>query len=165
MCCNYIEPLYEFLHRKSTSNKQDACGVQRVKLTKGELAAIIIALCFIFLVLGFTLGRENTAGSYTIYVETTPAPQEILEPNKTPQEKAEESLAESGEIININTADQEKLMLLPGIGETLSQRIIDYRTENGPFAAPEDVMGVKGIGEGIYAKICEFITVEDVPRQ
>ena len=125
----------------------------------------MIALAFVFLVLGFTIGRENSNGSYAIYIESTPAPQEMLEPNKTPQEKAEESLAESGTIININTASREELMELPGIGETLSQRIIDYRSENGAFATAIDIMEVKGIGEGIFAKISAYISVVDVPQQ
>jgi len=125
----------------------------------------MIALAFIFLVVGFTIGRENSTGDYAIYIETTPEPQEMLDENETPQQKAEATLAESGKIININTASRDELMELPGIGETLSQRIIDYRTENGSFAASEDIMGVKGIGEGIFAKICTYISVEDVPQQ
>ncbi len=134
-----------------------------MKLTKGELAAVMTALAFVFLVLGFTIGRENSTGGYAVYIESTPTPKEMLEGNKTPQEKAEESLAESGVIININTASQPELMELPGIGETLSQRIIDYRTENGAFTTALDIMEVKGIGEGIYNKISPYITIADNP--
>ena len=61
--------------------------------------------------------------------------------------------------ININTASAEELMLLPGIGPTLSDRIIKFREESGFFTAPEDLMKIKGIGPDTYNKIAEYITV------
>jgi competence protein ComEA len=64
-----------------------------------------------------------------------------------------------GERININTATLEELDSLPGIGPTLAQRIIDYRTENGPFTAIEDIMDVSGIGPVIFENIKDLITV------
>ena len=48
--------------------------------------------------------------------------------------------------ININTASAEELTQLQGIGQTYAAKIVAYRTEQGPFAAPEDIMKVKGIG-------------------
>ena len=53
----------------------------------------------------------------------------------------------------------EALDLLPGIGETLAGRIVAYREEHGPFAAPEEIMKVEGIGEGTYADLRDLITV------
>lgn len=49
--------------------------------------------------------------------------------------------------ININTADSRALEELPGIGPALAQRIIDYRTADGPFLSVEDLLNVPGIGE------------------
>lgn len=66
-------------------------------------------------------------------------------------------------LIDINTADAEALDLLPGIGPVYAQRIVEYRTENGPFQSIEDIMEVSGIGEKKYEAIKELITVEDVP--
>ncbi len=60
--------------------------------------------------------------------------------------------------ININTADLETLMTLPGIGETYAQRIIDYRTANGPFGEISDIMEVSGIGEKRFDAIKNLIT-------
>jgi competence protein ComEA len=49
---------------------------------------------------------------------------------------------------------------LPGIGPTLAQRIVEYRQATGPFRTPEDIKNVKGIGDGIFAEIKDWITVE-----
>jgi competence protein ComEA len=62
--------------------------------------------------------------------------------------------------INLNTANQAELEDLPGIGEILAQRIIDYRTQRGPFRTIEDVKEVSGIGDKRFEAICELITVE-----
>ena len=60
---------------------------------------------------------------------------------------------------NINTATKEELEALPGIGPVKAQAIIDYRTANGAFKSPEDVMKVKGIKDGEYGKIKDQISV------
>jgi competence protein ComEA len=51
------------------------------------------------------------------------------------------------ESVNINTASVEQLMQLDRVGASYAQRIVDYRENNGPFKAPEDIMNVKGIGQ------------------
>lgn len=61
--------------------------------------------------------------------------------------------------LNINTAEAEDLQLLPGIGEALAQRIIDYRTKSGPFTSVDDLLNVKGIGVSSLEKISPYITV------
>jgi len=68
----------------------------------------------------------------------------------------------SGEIpqrININTAEAGLLQALPGIGETLSLRIIDYREQNGHFLNTGDIKLVDGIGPATYEDIKDKITV------
>lgn len=60
--------------------------------------------------------------------------------------------------ISINTATQEELMTLPGIGESKAKDIISYRETNGPFASIEDITKVSGIGENTFAQIKENIT-------
>jgi competence protein ComEA len=61
--------------------------------------------------------------------------------------------------ININTASVEELDKLPGIGPSIAKAIIDYRATNGPFQQIEDINEVKGIGDALFAKIKDSITV------
>lgn len=63
------------------------------------------------------------------------------------------------DLVNINTASADELDKLPGIGQTTAQRIIDYRTNNGPFATIEDIINVAGIGTATYDEIKDLITV------
>ena len=66
---------------------------------------------------------------------------------------------EVSNLININTASEETLMTLTGIGQSKAKAIITYRTENGPFATIDDIKNVSGIGESIFEKIKDSITV------
>jgi comEA protein len=56
-------------------------------------------------------------------------------------------------LVDLNTAGEEELCALPGIGPVLARRILDYRAESGGFYSPEDLMKVKGIGEKKFAKV------------
>ena len=62
--------------------------------------------------------------------------------------------------VNINTATQSELDTLPGIGETLAKRILDYRSTNGPFKSIEDIRNVNGIGQKKYDDMKDLITVK-----
>jgi competence protein ComEA len=66
--------------------------------------------------------------------------------------------AQSGPL-DINTASASDLDGLPGIGQSFADRIIEYRTTNGPFASVEDLQKVKGIGAALFAKIAPLVSV------
>ena len=68
---------------------------------------------------------------------------------------------ESPQKIDINRAEPWLLEALPGIGEVLAQRIVDYRSENGPFRRIEDLLQVSGVGEATFENIKDFIAVSD----
>jgi competence protein ComEA len=63
--------------------------------------------------------------------------------------------------IDINRAEAWLLETLPGIGETLAQRIIDYRQKIGGFRSITEITRVEGIGPATYEDIKDFITVAD----
>lgn len=62
-------------------------------------------------------------------------------------------------LININTASAQELQALSGIGESISQRIVEYREANGKFGAVDDLTKVSGIGESRLASIRDKICV------
>lgn len=111
---------------------------------------IVLALLTVFAVLTIT-----AVGTVLLRMET--AEQNIIMEPETEYEV--ENYTQTEQKININTATQEELMLLYGIGETRAKQIIAYRTKQ-PFAKPEDLMKVKGIGVSVYADLADRICVE-----
>lgn len=67
--------------------------------------------------------------------------------------------------VNINTASAEQLTVLPGVGEKLAARIVDYRQKNGGFKTPRELMNVQGVGEKNFAKIQQYLTTGDGPAK
>lgn len=88
--------------------------------------------------------------------EKAPAPKAEAGKKVTKKQEA----AKAATPININTATEKELQKLPGIGKVLSKRIVEYRTQNGPFAAPEDLMKVKGITKKKFEAIKNMIVVQ-----
>ena len=62
--------------------------------------------------------------------------------------------------ININEASAGELSGLPGVGEKIAERIIEYRIKNGNFRSVDDLQHIKGIGKKMFAKIKPFVEIQ-----
>ena len=64
-----------------------------------------------------------------------------------------------GALVDINRATADELQAIPGIGPVIAERIVAYRSENGPFRAVDELMQVAGVGEKTFARIAPLVTV------
>ena len=65
----------------------------------------------------------------------------------------------SKSLVNINTANEIELRILPGVGAATAKKILDYREEHGKFKSKEELKEISGIGEGKYNKLSDKITI------
>ena len=117
------------------------------KIARAEY--LLLALTALFLCLLLTLHLRDRAameGPPGMEVEFT-VPSETIQPDITP--------------LNLNTATIEELTALPGIGEALARRIVEYRAQNGPFQTVDALTNVSGIGEFKLADLEGLVTVEE----
>jgi competence protein ComEA len=70
-----------------------------------------------------------------------------------------QSSPDSGGVVNINRASATELDALPGVGPSTAQAIVDYRTTNGPFGSPEDLLNVRGIGPAKFDAMRKLVGV------
>lgn len=109
-------------------------------------------LIFVFaLILGLIIRDISTSKFAVIKTSEAYAPNDI---------KTAEYDDKDTEKVNINTASKRVLMTLDGIGAKMSERIVEYREENGGFETIEDIMKVSGIGYDTFLKLKDYITVE-----
>ncbi|MFA5009999.1 MAG: ComEA family DNA-binding protein [Patescibacteria group bacterium] len=92
----------------------------------------------------------------TNIVYTNPSAGSSTSSSQTPQSLGD---GETTSLININTADNAELDLLPGIGEILSQRIIDYRLQNGNFTSIDDLKKIAGINDSRFEQLKDLVTI------
>ena len=94
---------------------------------------------------------------YKNHAEYVMAPVSASVPAPTETAAAAEVIPD-GEKININTASEEELMKLQGVGKTLAKRIVDRREQLGGYSVVEQLLEVKGIGEKLLQSIRDSIT-------
>ena len=80
-----------------------------------------------------------------------------------PRTEQEAQQAELAAPINLNTADAETLMRLPGIGEKRAAAIVAYREEHGPFASPDELVEISGISQRMVDQWAGRITLAPEP--
>lgn len=116
-----------------------------LKLTAIPLAVGIVFMCNYCYILSSVPNRDAEPSEYSNY-EFVPV---TIEQKQT---------VDTGNKININTADFDTLCLLYGVGKVTAQKIIDYRTQNGEFAKSSEIRAVKGFGDKKFLKIRDAIT-------
>ena len=121
---------------------------------KNKLLAVlpVLTALFVGLTLGLYLGRNPAGSSVTVSI----AEQQTATISYADSQSSEQHDTLS---VNINTADASELAQLPGIGEVLARRIIEYRRIHGDFMAPEQLTNVEGIGQGRAEAILDLVTI------
>ena len=115
-------------------------------MSKGEKIVLVLT-ALLLCATGIFLLTDRPGDGYTVSAL----------PEKTPELTRE---MQAQPLVDLNSATAEELMTLPGIGETRAQQIIDWRQAHGAFAAPEDVLEIPGIGEGLFAGFRDYVTVD-----
>lgn len=113
------------------------------------LIALIISVILLVGLICFYLYRNSTGTP--LLIQRLPSAASTLT-------DSHETMPTTDGLLNINTADLAQLSALPGIGQVLAQRIIDYRHTNGDFRSPADLLNIPGIGEKKLEAILDLIT-------
>ena len=126
-------------------------------MTRYERIVLGMTAAFLLFTGGWFLGNQNRSASYQVTTVRQEQQDTAEQPEQNGPERPDSML--EGERINLNEADLYDLQRLPGIGEKRAQDILEYRQNNGPFQNIEELMQVKGIGEGILEELRDYVTV------
>ena len=122
---------------------------------KGTAQKVLLAVTALFVTftLAFFIGRSSVHAQIT----TERAPEELVRELPEPEPEPEQTPR-----LELNRATRAELEALPGIGAVLAERIVAWRSANGPFVSVEQIMDVEGIGEKKFAEIRDSIYVGDM---
>ncbi len=141
-----------FIITKAGDPRNREGGYNFMKISRLEFYTVLLTAAFLAFATGWFLRGNTAARPITVETERTLSAREA-EPISLPTPSAR-----AGGRVNINTASAQELETLPGIGPSLAAAIVAFRVANGPFRIPEDITGVKGIGEGALEELNDLIT-------
>ena len=129
-----------------------------MKLRKYEIAVLAAASACVLFTAGFFAGRQSAGVHVTVSAREQ---MESAGDGQTQTDAPDETEPQAEQApLDLNTASAQQLETLPGIGPELAARIVEDREANGPFASPEDIQRVAGIGAGKYEKIRGLIAAD-----
>lgn len=118
-----------------------------LKFSKAEWCALALSAAALVFLAGWYV-RGQAGESYTVSVglpaTDAPGPSQSFLPQAT---------------VELNAATLSDLLTLPGIGETRAQAILDYREAHGPFTWPEELLEVPGIGQSLFDRLEPYVTI------
>ncbi|WP_099466510.1 helix-hairpin-helix domain-containing protein [Konateibacter massiliensis] len=104
---------------------------------------------------------DTASRNYLNLAECVTDGQKVMVPTEEEAEQLETAKEEAASgLVNINTANEEGLTTLPGIGAAKAKSIIAYRESKGGFQSIEELMEIEGIKEGVFNKVKDLITVK-----
>lgn len=117
----------------------------------GGQVLISVAVLLLGLMIGVFIGR----GMNVQTIDLIPANLNIVDGPLPNTAYRDETVGR----VNINSASAEELTSVPGIGNVTAQRIVSYRQKYGKFYSVDELLKIKGIGEGVLEKIKPYVTV------
>ena len=123
---------------------------------RGVPMLLLVTVAFVFFTVGFFFGKNQLTDPVIVSI---PASMQTEPTQPVEYSKPEETEPAVVFPINLNTADLRELTALPGIGEVLAQRILNYRSEKGNFSSVEELLNVEGIGKKRFEDIWDLITI------
>ncbi|MEI8283288.1 MAG: ComEA family DNA-binding protein [Armatimonadota bacterium] len=125
----------------------DRVGINLAQKLKDEQKIVIFSIA--------KPGTPHAARPFVNSIPSTPPDPSTFERSPVKVNRKQPPLAP----VSLNNATENELQTVPGIGPSMAKRIIDFRTANGDFSRLEDLRKVKGMGEKLFAKIQEWITL------
>lgn len=105
---------------------------------------------------------DHISDGAKIYV---PSFEETVDVDRLIRDPARSEISDAGapsgsQLLNLNTAAKEELMMLPGIGASKAEAIIAYRESVGRISSPDELMNIPGIKDGVYSKFKDKVCVD-----
>lgn len=131
-------------------------------MKKQSVSVFLLVTCvFASFILGLFLGRNFFHPEVRLSVSPTSPSHNAPAAEVTAPQATEAAIIFP---ININTASEAELEALPGIGTELAERIVSYRSANGLYEVPEELLNVEGIGPGRLEAILNLVTTGGNPQ-
>ena len=130
--------------------------IPKISLLEG-IVLLLTGLFAVGTLLWFQLSRPADG---VTFVQTQTADRQV----QAPEQPAAPGML-PGEVLNLNQVSQADLTRLPGIGEKKAAAIVAWRQAHGDFSKIEDLLEVRGIGQGILDRIRPYVTVGGAPAE